>query len=147
MSPLGCSQGPNGSPLKFVSISNWQAGSAATRHAAAPSINFLASEFPQWSEISQFWDQIKIEQTRVRVFPLWLGPTLPFVQVYLAYDPDGSISSDRTFNILLSHILKLSLQLNLLYVALVNFVFPHRGLVTRLMSSIERNSCHEERSR
>ena len=56
------------------------------------------------------------------MFPLSLSPTLPFVQVYLAYDPDGCISSDSTFNILLSHILILSLELNLLYVALVNFV-------------------------
>ena len=79
------------------------------------------------------------------MFPLWLTPTLPFVQIYLAFDPDGSISSD--FQYFMSHILKLSLELNLLYVALVKFCFPHRGLVTRLISSIERNSCHEERSR
>ena len=56
------------------------------------------------------------------MFPLSLSPTLPFVQVHLVYDPDGSISSDSAFNILFSHILILSLELNLLYVALVNFV-------------------------
>ena len=46
---------------------------------------FLQVSFQNGSEISQSWDQIKIEQTRVRVFPLWLSPTLPFIQVYLAY--------------------------------------------------------------
>ena len=56
------------------------------------------------------------------MFPLWFSLTLLFVQVYLACDSDGNISSNRTFNILLSHILKLSLKLNLLYVALVGFV-------------------------
>ena len=38
-----------------VSLNGAHQTSQATRHAAAPSTDFLASEFLLWSEISQSW--------------------------------------------------------------------------------------------
>ena len=91
---------------KFLSISNWESGSGGTRHAVAPSTSFLMSEAFNWSEISQFWDQIKIGMCTIRITPMWLDDSVvgtSRIRIYVGYDPDGQTTANRTWNSLQSY--------------------------------------------